>query len=183
MNTCGRASLATMFAIGFGCLTLAAQSDEAPAAITARVHGTFLDGRGGLGVLSGDMTVVRFDAASGTLTAIGRIDGTLADSAGTVLGQVAQELALPVSGVAATCNQLRMDLASSDAVILQMAVHFDGEVAGFDSRDGTTPKALAVLCTTGELLRGQPSAAALARALNGIAAALAPARSLVAAGT
>ena len=142
------------------------------AAITARVHGTFLDEAGGLGVLSGDMTVVRFEVRSGTVTAVGRIVGSLADSAGNVLGQVDQELALPVGNVASTCNQLRMDLAATDADVLQTLVHFDGEVAGFDSRDGTNPKALGVLCAAGELLRGKPAPESLAAALDAIAVAV-----------
>jgi hypothetical protein len=177
MKTHGFAILATL-AIGCACAhgVLAQDKDEG-AAITARVHGTFLDKAGGLGVLSGDMTVVRFEVRNGTVTAIGRIDGSLADAAGNVLGQVGQELALPVANVASTCNQLRMDLAATDAVVLQTLVHFDGEVAGFDSRDGTTPKALGVLCAAGELLRGKPAPESLANALDAIAVAVKPAGS------
>ena len=136
------------------------------------MHGTFLDKAGGLGVLSGDMTVVRFEVRDGTVTAIGRIVGMLADSGGNVLGRVDQELALPVSNVASTCNQLRMDLAATDAYVFQTAVHFDGEVAGFDSRDGTNPKALRVLCAAGELLRNKPEPEPLAAALDAIAVAI-----------
>jgi hypothetical protein len=173
MKTRRLAIFAAMLAIGCGYApTLLAQDTEEAAAITARVHGTFLDKAGGLGVLSGDMTVVRFEVRSGTVTAIGQIVGSLADSAGNVLGQVAQELALPVGNVASTCNQLRMDLAATDAVVLQTLVHFDGEVAGFDSRDGTIPKALGVLCAAGEVLRGKPAPESLARALDAIAVAV-----------
>ena len=49
-----------------------------PRACTAR----FVDRAGGLGVLSGDMTVVRFEVRNGAVTAIGRIVGALADSRG-----------------------------------------------------------------------------------------------------
>ena len=173
MNPRRLATLAALIAMASGSASsLLAQDKEDAAAITARVHGTFLDKAGGLGVLSGDMTVLRFEVRSGTVTAIGRIDGALADSAGNVLGRVEQDLALPVGNVASTCNQLRMDLAATDAVVLQTLVHFDEEVAGFDSRDGATPKALAVLCAAGELLRGQPSPESVARALDGIAVAV-----------
>ena len=51
--------------------------------------------------------------------AIGRIVGALADSAGNALGHVDEELTLPVGTVASTCNQLRMDLAATDAEVLQ----------------------------------------------------------------
>ena len=157
---------------GSAVIARAQQNDE-PKAITARVHGTFVDRAGGGGVLSGDLTVVRFEVRNGVVTAIGAIVGALADSAGNVIGAVDQELALPVANIGSTCNQLRMDLAATDAEVLQTPVHFDQEVAGFDSRDGTTPKALAVLCATSNPLRDTPTPAALAQALNGVAAAMA----------
>jgi hypothetical protein len=124
-------------------------------------------------MLSGDMTVARFEDRNGTVTAIGEIVGALADSAGNVLGPVNQELALAVGNVASTCNQLRMDSAATDADILQTLVHFDKEVAGFDSRDGTTPKALGALCAAGNLIRGKPAPDALTRALNDVVSTLA----------
>jgi hypothetical protein len=165
-------NLTAAAALGILCSpsSLLAQ-DERPA-ITARVHGTFVDQRGGAGVLSGDMRLERFEIQNGSVTAIGRIDGALADSTGKVLGLVEQELVLPVSNVDSTCNQLRMDLAAADADVLQTRVHFDRETAGFDSRDGATPKALGVLCAAGELLRKKPSAADLAKALNDVVATL-----------
>jgi hypothetical protein len=149
-----------------------AQETGAARAITARVHGTFLDQAGGLGVLSGDMTVVRFEVRNGEVTAIGAIDGALADSAGDLIGHVNEELALRVGHVGSTCNQLRIELAATDADVLRTAVHFDKEVAGFDSRDGATPKAMPVLCSAGDLLRKAPTADALAAALNLVAAAM-----------
>ena len=170
MKSCSVAILAV--ALSLSCAPrLLAQDDEAPA-ITARVHGTFLDKAAGLGVLTGDMTIVRFEVRGGTVTAIGRIVGALADSAGNVLGRVDQELAVGVGNVESTCNQLRMDLAATDAEILDTPVHFDHEVAGFDSRDGGAPKALGALCAAGTLLSGKPSADAVARALNNVVAAV-----------
>jgi hypothetical protein len=167
------AILAAMLVIGCGAApNLFAQDNDGTATeITARVRATFLDGEGGLGVLSGDLTVVRFEVRRGTLTAISRIVGALADGAGHVRGQVDQELAIPVSNVTSTCNQLRMDLAATDADVLQTFVHFDGQAAGFDSREGSIPKALAVLCAAGELLRGKPAPESVAATLNAIVVA------------
>jgi hypothetical protein len=150
-----------------------AQDADDVRAITARVRGTFEDASGGLGVVSGDMTVVRFEIRNGTLTAIGAIVGAMADSTGRIVGPVNQEVAKPVGGVDSSCNQLRMDLGENDADVLQVRVHFDKEVAGFDSREGTTPKALGALCAAGQLLRQKPGAVALATALNDFATALA----------
>jgi hypothetical protein len=145
-------------------------------AITARVHGTFQDASGGLGVVSGDMTIARFEVVNGSVVAIGRIAGAMADSGGEVLGKVDEELALAVSNVASTCNQLRMDLAATEAQILGMPVHFDKEVAGFDSREGATPKARPVLCSVAHILRRNAAADAVMLSLNDVVDALAAAK-------
>jgi hypothetical protein len=165
-----------LVAAAIGCVETGAaiaQAQDEAGAITARVHGTFQDNTGGLGVLSGDMTIVRFEVRNGAVTAVGQIVGALADSQGNPLGHVNQALALPVGNVASTCNQLRMDLASADADVLQTPIHFDKEVAGFDSRegDGMVPKALGVLCAAQDLLRGKPTPDALVDALNNVATA------------
>jgi len=176
MKTLRQTTLIAILAIGWGCAgDASAQDNDNVRAITARVHGTFQDQAGGLGVLSGDMTVARFEVRNKTVTAIGEILGALADSAGNVLGLVSQELAMPVENVASTCNQLRMDLAATDADVLQTLVHFDKEVAGVDSRDGTTPKALDALCAAGSLLQGKPTSDELTRALNDVVTTLASA--------
>ena len=162
---------AALAMLGAPAILPAQDHDDTPA-ITARVHATFVDAAGGLGVMNGDMSIVRFEVRHGTVTAIGRIDGALADSAGHILGHVDEELALPVENVTSTCNQLRMELAAVDADILDTSVHFDREAAGFDSREGATPKALGVLCAAGKLLQNKPAPDAIARALNDIAVAV-----------
>ena len=43
----------------------------------------------------------------------------------TCSGRSDEELTLPVSNVDSTCNQLRMDLAATDAEVLGTRVHFD----------------------------------------------------------
>ena len=174
MKTQRFAAVIAILAIGCGWAgnAYAQEKDDEVSAITARVHGTFQDPSGGLGVLSGDMTIARFEIRSGSLMAIGAIVGALADSAGNVLGQVDQELAMHVANVTSTCNQLRMDLAATDADVLQTLVHFDKEVAGFDSRDGARPRTLGALCATGNLLRGKPTHDALSRALNDVVTTL-----------
>jgi hypothetical protein len=172
MKICSLWILTALIAMSGGTRHLRAQEHEDEPAITARVHGTFLDRAAGLGVLSGDMTIVRFEVRNRTVTAIGRIVGALADSGGDILGPVDQELAVAVGNIESTCNQLRMELAAIDAEVLDMAVHFDGEVAAFDSRDGGAPRALGPLCTAGKLLGGKPTPDAVARALNDVVATL-----------
>jgi hypothetical protein len=106
------------------------------------------------------------------VTAIGRIVGALADSGGDVLGPVDQELAVDVGNIESTCNQLSMELAAMDAEVLDMPVHFDGEVAAFDSRDGAAPRPLGALCAAEKLLEGKPTPDAVARALNDVVVTL-----------
>jgi hypothetical protein len=53
--------------------------------------------------------------------------------------------------------------------VLGTRVHFDRETAGFDSRQGTTPKALRVLCAVADVLREPSTADARADALNNLA--------------
>jgi hypothetical protein len=174
MNRRTRAAMLLIVAIGgIGARGVWAQDNDELRAITARVHGTFQDTGGGLGVVSGDMTIARFEVLNGSVTAIGRIAGAMADTSGNPLGRVDQELAFEVAHVGSTCNQLRMDLAATDTTILQRPVHFDREVAGFDSREGTTPKARPVLCAAGRVLHGQPNGDAVMRALNDVVTALA----------
>jgi hypothetical protein len=168
MKICSLWILTALIAMSGGTRHLRAQEHEDELAITARVHGTFLDRAAGLGVLSGDMTIVRFEVRNRTVTAVGRIVGALADSGGDVLGPVDQELAVAVGNIESTCNQLRINLAAMDAEVLEVPVHFDGEVAGFDSRDGGAPKALGALCAAGKLLEGKPAPDAVARALNDV---------------
>ena len=155
-----------------GATHLSAQDEDDAPAITARVHGTFVDRLGGAGVLSGDMFVVRFEVRNGTVTAIGRIKGALADSTGHVLGQVDEALAMSVGRIDATCNQLRMDLAATEADVLGTRVQFDAQTGGFDSREGTTPRALAVLCAAAGALGRTSTPAIRARTLNDIASAV-----------
>ncbi len=150
----------------------ARQDDDEGRSITARVHATFIDAAGGTGVLSGDLTIVRFEVRNGTVTAIGRMVGALADSLGNVLGRVDEELALAAGNMGSTCNQLQIDLDAVDADILGRAVHFDRGAAGFDSRRGTTPKALPELCAVADVLRGPSTAASRANALNVVATAV-----------
>lgn len=173
MNTRRLATAAAVLMILCGGPTrLLAQDDDDVPAITARVHATFVDKAGGAGVLSGDMFVVRFEVRNGTVTAIGRIKGALADSTGDVLGQVDEALAVPVGSIDATCNQLRMDLMVTEADVLGTRVHFDGQAGGFDSREGTTPRALAVLCAAADVFRRPSTPAIRAGALNEIVRAV-----------
>ena len=181
MNAMKKRFGAAMVVVAIGSMGArpAAQDGDELRMITARVHGTFQDSSGGLGVVSGDMTIARFEILNGSVTAIGRMVGAMADSSGAILGRVDQELAFAVANVTSTCNQLRMDLDATDAPILQVpAVHFDAEVAGFDSRDGAAPKARPVLCAAGGLLRGRPTDEDVTRSLNDVVTALAvrPAR-------
>jgi hypothetical protein len=67
-----------------------------------------------------------------------------------------------------------MELAAIRADVLNENVSFEKQTAAFDSRVGTTPKALPVLCAASERLRLKPAATELADTLNQIVAAISP---------
>ena len=148
--------------------TPSAQSVPEAKAIRARLHGTFLDSAGGLGVLSGDITFSSFEERFGSLTAIGEMEGALADSRGEILGRVDQEVSLIVSDVRSTCNQVRLGLIPADVDVLGRSVHLDEEVAGYDSRQGAVPRAQPSMCRLAAALDGGASPQALADILNGV---------------
>ena len=147
-------------------------SQPEPKAITARLHGTFVDRAGGLGVLSGDMTLARFEVRNNVLTAIGQMDGALADSQGNVLGPVNQEITLLVTNVDSSCNQLRLQLEGADLDLFNVRVRLDKQVAGYDSRIGAAPKQEPTLCLLADALRGSPAPAVVAADLNNAIAAI-----------
>jgi hypothetical protein len=164
---------ARVLTVSFG-FALAVAQGQTPSAITARVHGTYEDRTGGLGVLYGDLKVLRFEVRGGAVVAVGEVTGSLADSAGTPLGRVRDELSFAIGSVASTCNQIQMELAAIRADVLNENVSFEKQTAAFDSRVGTTPKALPVLCAASERLRLKPAATELADTLNQIVAAISP---------
>jgi hypothetical protein len=166
-------ALAGVLAVAAACTAAAAAQNQTAKAITARVHGTFEDKTGGLGVLYGDLRILRFEVRNGSVVAVGEVVGSLADSAGNQLGRIRQELTVSVSGVASTCNQVQMELAGTEDYFRQVLVTLDKQTAGFDSRHGTTPTALTVLCQTMETLRTKPAPPAIAQALNDVIDALA----------
>jgi hypothetical protein len=176
MKRCAVAARVLTVSVGCALASDAFAQGQTPSAITARVHGTYEDRTGGLGVLYGDLKVLRFEVRGGALVAVGEVTGSLADSAGTPLGRVRDELSFSVGNVASTCNQLQMELAATRADVLNEDVSFEKQTAAFDSRVGTTPKALPVLCAASERLRLKPAAPELAATLNQIVAAIGPAQ-------
>ena len=122
-----------------GATNLRAQDkDEAPA-ITARVHGTFVDRRRRGRIQRRHVRrAVRGPERDG--------DGHRPDH-GCPRGQRRQRARARGRGARAAgreyrcdCNQLRMELAAADAEVLSTRVHFDSQTAGFDSREARRPR-------------------------------------------
>ena len=137
------------------------------------MHGTFVDKVGGLGVLSGDMTVLRFEVRNGAVTAIGEIVGALADSAGNVLGAVNQELALPVDNLSSTCNQLRMELAATDGMCCRRPCTSTRKSRGSTRGTARPRKRSACSARRERSCGGNPTLDSLVRALNDVTEAMA----------
>jgi hypothetical protein len=117
------------------------------------VSGTFADTLGGTGTFDGTLTLTRFANVNGNLAVVGRLTGTLTDSAGTVIGEVNRLLTLPVT-VNATCEILHLELGPLDLNLLGLMVHLDKIVLDITAQQGPGNLLGNLLCALAGLLDG-----------------------------
>ena len=78
-------------------LNVAAAKDKDTKGLSVPVTGTFTDQSGGAGKFAGRLTILRFAAVNNRVHAVGTINGTLTDSAGSVVATGLQTVSLPVT--------------------------------------------------------------------------------------
>src|SRR2546429_459733 len=100
------------------------------------ISGTFTDAAGGQGAFSGNIAPGRFEVHQGSLVAVGTLTGVLAQSTGTVLGRVKEEVAVPVAVVRSTCQLVHLDIGPVDLDLLDVPVHLEKDALGITTRDG-----------------------------------------------
>jgi hypothetical protein len=162
------AALIVCASVSIAASGAAQRADRTPSNRRPRISGTFTDSMKGLGVFSGTLGLVRFDAQNGAVVAVGTLTGALADSMGNPLGQVNESAALPVTDVTATCDLLRFDLGPADVRILGFDVHLRKGTLGIEPRHGPTQELGNVLCSSANLLDSHPSPEAIATVLNDV---------------
>ena len=74
------------------------------------ISGTFIDAASGQGAFSGNIALTRFEVRQRSLVVIGTLTGILAESRGSVIGRVNEEVGLPVVVVSGTCQLLHLDV-------------------------------------------------------------------------
>jgi hypothetical protein len=131
------------------------------------LRGTFTDESLGQGVFSGTVSVERFGQDRNDVVAVGRLLGVLAASNGDILGPVDQELTLPVSGISATCQLLRLQLGPVDVPLKEVQLHLEKGVLGITPLDGAPAGELGErLCAAASVIGRTTPPAAVAAVLN-----------------
>jgi hypothetical protein len=78
------------------------------------------------GTFVGTMDIVRFQRVGGVMKAVATLSGTLLDTEGQPIGDVAEErLLVPVAELSATCDILNLVLGPLDLDLLGLQVHLD----------------------------------------------------------
>jgi hypothetical protein len=151
---------------------------------TSNVTGTF----GSHGVFTGAFTPKKFRTTSdGALEAVGRLEGKLVRGSGSVVGKVAQRVAVPVATIEGTsvvpdaraaaravgdCDILNLVLGPLDLDLLGLQVHLDRVVLNIIAASGTGNLLGNLLCAVAGLLDGTGALTQIGQILNSILAIL-----------
>jgi hypothetical protein len=122
----------------------------------------------------GNFNVQRFANRNGSVVAIGTLVGTVTDTTGAVLGNVAVPLALPVQAqqTTATCQVLHLVLGPLDLNLLGVHVQLNQVVLNIEAIPGAGNLLGNLLCAITGLLDGANPLGGLAALLNNLLAAL-----------
>ena len=164
------ASISAIVCVSIGAS--AQRTERQPSNRSPLIHGVFTDDSNGRGVFAGTITIARFESRDGGVVALGRLTGSLADSAGTTVGAVDQAAILPVAGVSSTCAALLMDLGPADGELLGEDVHLDKNVLRITVSDGVKDSLAGLLCSAARLLDKRPSPDTIAATLNDVLKAM-----------
>jgi hypothetical protein len=78
------------------------------------------------GAFAGTFSIVQFIQSGGAIMAVGNLTGTLTDVAGNVIGTVGgTQIQLPVAQIAGNCDELHIELGSSNLDLLGSIVQVD----------------------------------------------------------
>jgi hypothetical protein len=165
-----KASFLVLFALLAGLLVAPAAHASSTAPTVTR-QGALLEPVSGStdsgGTFSGVLKIRKFVDRGGTLTAVGRLSGTLRDASGAVLGNVTgQRTALPVTAISGTCQILHLELGPLDLNLLGLVVHLNRVVLDITAQSGAGQLLGNLLCAIANLLNPMAPANVLATLLN-----------------
>lgn len=159
------AVITSFMAVQAAVLSTNVKSETAPAAPTALIPINFSSA---LGSFQGVFDITRFVVEDGQLVAVGTLSGVVRDAAGTVIGNITNQiLSLPIllGQTTGTCDILHLVLGPLDLNLLGLVVHLDQVVLDITAEQGPGNLLGNLLCAIAGLLdRGGP--------LQGLAALL-----------
>lgn len=124
------------------------------------------------GTLDAVFTLTRFAVQSGQLVAVGRLAGTITNTATGVVTSFIRNIALPVTNISATCEILHLELGPLDLNLLGLVVHLDRVVLDITAESGPGNLLGNLLCAIAGLLDRNGPLNAIANLLNQILGAL-----------
>lgn len=168
-------AVVTLISLGLGAASAASAAPRTASPTTVPITGTLADGTG---AVNGTFDVTKFANQNGQLMAIGTFTGTITDSAGNVLANGSQQLALPVNTAqsSGSCQILDLVLGPLDLDLLGLQVHLDTVHLNITAQQGPGNLLGNLLCAVANLLNGPTGVNAivsqLANLLNQILGAL-----------
>lgn len=135
-------------------------------ALTTEISGTVVNALGEtVGTFTGTFTAQQFKTAGDTLTALGTVDGTIANLNGTT-ENVTQQVTMPVDIAQATCEILSLTLGPLDLDLLGLIVQLDTVDLQIDAQQGPGNLLGNLLCAVAGLLDNGLSLNLVADLLN-----------------
>ena len=105
-------------------------------------------------VFNGTFTLSKFAVQNGQLMAVGTLAGTLTDAAGNLVGNVNQQVAMPVAAVSGSCQILHLELGPLDLDLLGLQIHLNKVVLDITAQSGPGNLLGNLLCAIANLLNG-----------------------------
>ena len=124
------------------------------------------------GTLNAVFTLTRFAVQNGELVAVGRLAGTITNTATGVVTSFIRNIALAVTNIQATCEILHLELGPLDLNLLGLMVHLDRVVLDITAQSGPGNLLGNLLCAIANLLNNNGPLEGIARLLNQILGAL-----------
>ena len=162
------AVITSFMAVQAAVLSTNVKSEATPAPQAAMVPINFVSA---LGSFQGVFDITRFVVQNGQLVAVGTLSGVVRDAAGTVIGNITNQiLRLPVilGQSTATCEILHLELGPLDLNLLGLVVHLDQVVLDITAVPGAGNLLGNLLCAIAGLLDGGGPLQGLAALLNNI---------------
>jgi hypothetical protein len=120
------------------------------------------------GTFNGVLSITRFVAQGGVISAVGTLTGTLTDALGNVLGTITNlPINIPLTSTqGSSCQILHLELGPLDLNLLGLMIHLNRVVLDITAQSGPGNLLGNLLCAIAGLLDNNASGNAIVRLLN-----------------